>query len=683
MALTLGASLVCGQVGATPSAPPTGTAPQAPLPEAVAPVEGRNATVTVDDVLALAPAHASAIIYTAQPKALLMHPALELLPEHGEPLRRITTAVANVCDGPLLVTVGQVSLLPPSCQLTFATRTRLDRAQLLERIRSDWVPALSTLPGAGAASLTDDGELASLTLPGPVPLVLTLAVRDGMLLAGTIPSDVQAWHRGATLGARFVEGDAYRRTLQGYAGQPGVFAWIDVRGLIPLAAAPLGQTLPGLYDALQLAAVESVAFVAPPPRQPGTLRLAVGLSRPDAGWWHLFASNPAVDTLVRAYPPDTVLLLHGGMTSAATTLTDVLGFLRAIDPAITEEYEIERAEFQTETGLDFQGEFLANLGPEWTLGWRLRAPRASAPPLLAEPLLAVRLLDVDKFRAHLGTLQAAFGLPISSSERGDIPVYRAERSLGAFSYAVVNDVLLVSPDADAVAAGIAAWRDGKSLADQQRFSTVRRQLAPRTAKLVYADLGSFAQAVTEVYPDVPFMALAREFSHRDMSAALALNSYDRLLALDLAVTASDGKTSTADPWAALGATVRAALDDARAELRRAERVRTLHWIGHACHIYATNHQGTCATSLQVLVTAGLLTADSLCPAFVRAAGGDCASYYLYRPPVDLKSVKQPSSTVLIAEREVQGGGAAFSFLDGHTEWVVSPRAEELLAALQR
>lgn len=51
--------------------------------------------------------------------------------------------------------------------------------------------------------------------------------------------------------------------------------------------------------------------------------------------------------------------------------------------------------------------------------------------------------------------------------------------------------------------------------------------------------------------------------------------------------------------------------------------------------------------------------------------------YLYKRPIQTDGPLQP----VIGEPRVHDGGACFGFTDGHVEWIQSPRAEQLIAAL--
>ena len=57
-------------------------------------------------------------------------------------------------------------------------------------------------------------------------------------------------------------------------------------------------------------------------------------------------------------------------------------------------------------------------------------------------------------------------------------------------------------------------------------------------------------------------------------------------------------------------------------------------------------------------------------------------FYLYRPVPDPKAVKDPAAVIVISEPGIYRGGAVFGYLDGHAEWIASPRADELLAAVR-
>lgn len=645
----------------------------------------------LDKVLALAPADALFVVYLAEPDGLLSHPLLAeaLRPQPGA--SGLLCTLGKTFEGSVMLAASGVPILPTSWRLTFAGRTRLSRGELFETLINDISPLVESVTGARTVNFFDDGELGNLTLPVPFVLPLSVAMRDGLVFASTNRSVALAWQRDGTLPARFVESEPFIELNQGRRQRVGALAWLDTRALAPLAALPLSQELPGLFDALQLERVEFVGLVTPPYGKPGLLRLAVGLREHDAGLWHLFASTPAPCTLAQMFPADTLVLVHGSMEHAGCMLEDVSTFLAAIDPALTHEYEQERAEFAAEVGLDPQSDLAANFGPEWALGW-LPTTSGAEPsetgverPMLHDPMVALRLRDVAKFKTHLHTLQVAFELGHTSSQYRGVTIYHAQRALGVFSYALLDDVLLLAADSEAIPRVLDERQQDKTLGDAQRFWAVKRQFGAETSKLIYIDLANVGrERLRHFGPD--FTAPGKDVVlERDLTLGVAVKVEGSTLYAEFAAASAGGTGSAQDAWNTVEAL---GTEMAMQELENVRRVTgsvRMQEILIACHVHANTHEGAWPATLETLAAEGSIPASHLCSPYeipLQSEAEACTPYYVYVPLADPKQVNNPATTVVLAESEIHDGGAAIGFLDGHVEWVDCPRAEELLTALR-
>ena len=648
------------------------------------------ATPAVDEVLALAPADALFVAYLAEPDWLLSHPivAEALGPRPG--LAELSRTLGRVFEDSIMVSASGVPILPTSWRLTFAGRTRLNRAELFEALINDLSPLLESTTG-GTANFFDDGELGNLTLPAPLGLALSVATRDGLVFASTNRNSALEWQRTGTLSNRFVDSEPFSELNQSRRQRVGALAWLDTRALAPLAALPLSQEMPGLYDALQLERVEYVGLVAPAYGKPGTLRLVVGLREHSAGLWHLFASTPSACTLSRVFPSDTLALVHGSMESAERVVKDVSTFLTALDPTPVNEYEQERAEFTAEVGLDPQSDIAANFGPEWALGWRWPEPTAETSetgvhhPLLRDPVAAFRLLDVAKFKTHLHTLQVAFGLNHTSREYRGVTIFQAQRALGTFYYALIDDVLLLTSDADTIPRILDERREDKTLGNAQRFQAVQHQFGAATSKLFFLDLANLARAKLQQHGD-DFTAPGRDVVlERDLTLGIAVKVDGSTLYAEFAAANAGGSGSATDTWKAIEALASAVMARELEDARRATGLGGMYRVLISCHVYAANHDGAWPETLDTLVAEQILTPGDLCSPYefhTDGEGAACPTYYVYAPALDAKQVENPATLIVMGESDIHDGGAAFGFHDGHIEWVESPRAEELLSKLR-
>ena len=649
--------------------------------------------VLTDGVLGLAPADASFVLYIGPKTAEVMGEALTDPTVAGEGVATLAATLRPVLPSSLMVAVSGPPVLPPAWRVTVAGRTRLGRAELFERIISDVLPAAEAAScGASGArwDFYDDGELGQLIVPGPLPINLSVAVRDGFVLACSDRARALAWQQGADDAARFVDGETFDALTTGYRGRVGVLAWLDLRSLVPMASMPLGQVVPGMYDALQLSAIEYAGLIGPDADARRPMRLVLGGQPAQPGLWHLLASEPSGSALAAVFPADTPIWLHGSMASGSAAVDNLMAFLAAIDPDIRNEYEQERAEWTTDVGVDLQTDILANFGPEWAMGWYWApltddAATRRPPPLLDRgPLLAVRLRDVSLFQDHLKVLTLAFGLESAPQAYRGVTVQRAERDLGPFWYAVVGDVLLVAAQENHVHAAIDAVKDGSSLQARPRYAALRTQLGPASSKLLFADVAGLVQHALPLETAsrrVPPIAI--EALDYGLAAAVSLRREAYGLSIEVAQTSPEA-ADTGDMWETVSDRLRQHLREARRAANRQKAVVRAKTLVTACLVYANEHKQWPAT-LGDLQAVGLVAEETLCSPYATGAAAEppCPTFFLYFPPPAGLSGNQSSVTVLICEPTVGSDGAAFAFADGHAEWVAPERAKQLLAELGR
>jgi prepilin-type processing-associated H-X9-DG protein len=158
---------------------------------------------------------------------------------------------------------------------------------------------------------------------------------------------------------------------------------------------------------------------------------------------------------------------------------------------------------------------------------------------------------------------------------------------------------------------------------------------------------------------------------------LALTQYEKMIAMD--VVSSDG-TSEAFSNALL-LSVSASFERARYQSAKLVSTSNVKGLLISCKIYANDHQHQWPPNLKVLVQDGSILPKMLESPYDHDKGQGGGSYYLYRR-IDETAVKSPSFEVAISEPAIHDGGAVFGFVDGHAEWVESPRADELLAIMR-
>ena len=107
-----------------------------------------------------------------------------------------------------------------------------------------------------------------------------------------------------------------------------------------------------------------------------------------------------------------------------------------------------------------------------------------------------------------------------------------------------------------------------------------------------------------------------------------------------------------------------------------------------CFIYANEHKNEWPPELGVLIPTGDLVPEMLSGPCVGVAGNEVGgaendsnaqgTYFLYRRPGSIPNDANRGTVPVICEPRIHEGGAVVGFLDGHVEWVESPRAEEII-----
>jgi prepilin-type processing-associated H-X9-DG protein len=620
----------------------------------------------------------------------------ENLPGGGE----LVAAAGEIFDGAVMIAIGGTPLLPFTWRITAAWESRLSADEMMDRLAGRFIPAWNgrLAEALGRLQWTDAAGAGRLSLSGklPMPLHLTLAMRDGAWFASTSPDDVAAWVKEEYAVTPLSEGATFKRLTAEWSDNPTFLLYLDLRRLLPLLALPMNQALPRSYEALGFDRVENAALLvrggrasvepAEPaePTEPAELagapsvaaRLAVGFAGPPERLWRVLASPPAATTLARTYPADADFFLHGALSDGAALMDDVNRFLAMIDPEIVEEYREECAEFKREIGFDPHGELLANFAGEWAIGGRLgsgKGGEGNAP----EVLFALRLRDVDRFQAYLHALREAFHLETAVTIYRGIPIETAVRSRtrDRFSFAVVEDLLLLALEPQMVADATDALFDRKGLNRVKSFLGVRDSFAPQTSKFAYLDVGEVLEAMGVGERSAAGRPRA---ASRGGVAGVALTAAEEAVFVDVTVNA-EASCLLAEGFVA-------SLREARHQALRMVSMSNLQAFLVGGMSYAAANRRQWPESLQVLIHQNYLPPELASRLYSDPYQPDAAPspqpYYLYRRPMDPAKIKHPSQEVVMSEPTLHEGGANFGFLDGHVEWVAGPRAEELLRVMR-
>jgi prepilin-type processing-associated H-X9-DG protein len=634
-----------------------------------------------EEVRALAPADASFLAYLSDVPRWSDQPVLNAASKLAGEISAFLNILASIADGAAMLAVSGNPIDPGSRGVTFAAATSRTTEEAFDQLEKRVVPEWnrSTFGKVlGAVSFHSEGGFGHLKANGPFSFSMMISVRDGLMFGSTDSKAVNAWLAGEDHES-FFESNEFARLTRGWKGGLGALVYLNIRPLRPFVTAAVDKTLPGAAHALGIDSLENLAFILPVPAPTAEaapdLRFALGFTEIRPGFWRLLAPAFSRSTLASVYPAGTMAFLQSSMDTLAGTVGYINAILERIDPEIVAEFEQERSELRNEIGFDPVSEFLANFTDEWAFGVTPDAERS--------PLLTFLLRDPSAFRTHLRALELTYDLKISSSVHQDLPIYHAPRPSRPFSYAIKDSVLFVSPSPRAIILALDAAARGESLSNQKAFVALRQRVDRGAGRLLFIQ-----DADEEVSQLSRLRAIARQSLNADGSLALAgaITPFDRMIAVEVAARPQSGQTPTNGGFDRVAESIKRA----RRSALRGVITANMQGILMACQVYAQNHGRQWPPSLEFLIESGSLGTDEnvrklFANPHVDQSPSDSPApvYYRYRYIADAQAVGQSGSEVVVlSEPEVHDGGALFGFLDGHVEWVGSPKAEELLKILR-
>jgi prepilin-type processing-associated H-X9-DG protein len=645
-------------------------------------------------LLADAPTDALGVIYLQRPADVWNHPVVlamlqgEAPPAATEALQTLT----RLFDGPTALVVTGSPLRPDLLAVTLTAQVSLDRDTFFKTLDEKLLAALNRLPdlpGAGAIGFERTGDLAVVRIPGPMPIQMTFALRNGFVRASTNRALVDAWlnppvDTGGDKPKMFLDTTDYQRIAPDPARSLDLLVYVNTRTLMPLAKMGLPHDI-DVYSILGLGQFEAAALTASWSKGQYAADLTVCLAGEPSGILRLLQGSGQPVQVARVFPADTVVMLGGTFPSGAVCAEQLNALLELIDPEIVEEYEQERADFVRDFGFDLQADFLGNFVGEWAVGVR-------AAENLPDPVLAVRVADPIAFSNHMAALASAFDLRFDTSTHGSVTVYQPHSTRLQLAYGVVGDYLVIGANPTSVGRTADAWNGKQSLQTAPTYAAVLPGLAHGPSFFGYVDasqLMALAIQAGELHAgsdtgiDEPLMQNLERLAQADACAAGTVALTAGRLRASLNVPGSDQAAAWAGEafWQSIGAS----LTRAREVAKRAVSAANLRGVVTSALVYANEHKGVWPASLADLLQQGAISIEMLRSPYDGTgprtiATADREAYVIYRKNIPANVSPQE---VVAGEREIRNGeGANFAYADGHVEFVREPDASRVLTVLK-
>jgi hypothetical protein len=681
LALLLSGTLATAGDTTAPPAPPASVSAPTPAVQAPGqPAQTKDSPVEeISPILSLAPADAMVVVYSAKPDELLKHPFWTLLEAmEKEPTAEFLDASATAFSGPTMIAVCGAPWNPTSLRVEFATQPAGGADAFFTQLTDAWMPALLAISPGQQAKISPAGDTWTIQLPGPLPITVFAAQKSGLVYGSSRYNDLAAWLGDNDLTHRFVDSDDAKKMLTALPAQADDLVYVNVRGLIPLAAAQADQASPGLSKALRLDRLEFAALASKRVGDDSFLQVTLGLTGAGGGVWDMLAPKNGPLAIASVIPNDYSFFVRGAMVSAADFADRINDALASVDPDIVTEFNQECEEFRVEYGFDPLDDFLGNMVDEWAVA--LRVDVGGELSVIA----ATRLASPAVFESHVAALSSHFSLNIETTTVGGTLVRSAPAdSRVPIAWTTVGDVLVVSNRPQT----LVQVAEGEGLDRNILASSALNRLLPHlpaeSAQFAFVNLAPIARMALEELPKEPEAAavadLLERLSRAESGIGLAVVREEG----GLTIRAAGGTQIAQDTGEAAWRSLAASLARARTLSKRLATMSNLRGIVMACKIYANDHKGAWPDHLGRLIESGDVTPAEFRSPFdpsteeITVANAGRVGSYLYRD-----GSKLSPEVVVVCERTLREGGACFGYGDGHVEWIEGPRAEELLAVMR-
>ncbi|MFH1418928.1 MAG: H-X9-DG-CTERM domain-containing protein [Planctomycetota bacterium] len=665
-----------------------------------------------DSLIELIPDNAFTALYIERPQRTLsptlIKPIFAAVSESDATAATLVEAVKRI-PGPILIGL----ITPPpngddAPDVFFAmdlTGPPVDADELMEKA---FLPALDLIrsgPQTQPLKL-EKGKTSSRVLMGGETL-LAYAVKDKVLFGATKPQLPLRWVRGEWPKKQWVKMPGVRRLL---GRLPDEFSARLLINPVPLFKF-IEKLQPNSPDevVLKTLAPEDVlagAIDLTWDRWTLSARATIALVEDCQGVARVLARPTHPARVLGVFPEDFLAVGRIGWKNAAGIFNGLYELTDQFDETISAEYREELAEFEKESGVDWDAGILGNLVGEVAFGVRVDFTRPS-PVGWA---VVFPLADEAKFREQFDKLAEHFELPFEEVEVEGVRVRkttmsRIEPAEGVELPAVVSgfpktfflaqqhSLLIVGSDAATVAdvakqaaGGLKAEPAGANLracynrlGDPNHLAVMLdvEQLRKKVPVIGMAVGPRLAPAVAE-----GFVGVAVAVEEHVVSAELHWSSRSAGAKPRETQGAEMPAIGTEEVMLELGTAVARSFAQARAQAKRVVSMSNMRGMGQALYIYADKHGGAFPESLEALLRAipdalslKMLISpyDGRGPESIDDVERD--AYVVYRPGLTTGSIP---TEVVMAERTLHDGGANFLFQDGHVEFIEEPHATRLL-----
>ena len=636
----------------------------------------------IPPILALAPADALAILYLAKPTDIFAHSFWDTAELSDTPeIARFLDATNATFRGPTMIAVCGSPMNPATLRLEFAIQPEQGAEEFFRQLEESWFAYIGWATMLPSGSMDRSGDIWTLHLPGPLPLPVFAAHKNGLVYGSSRYDTVSAWLEGGVLPLRFANGEDAAKLSTENIALGDIFAYVNLRPLMPMASAELDRILLNLSAMIGLDQLNFATLTARWLKNNPDLTISAGLEEGDGIAWKLLAPPSRSIEIASLIPADYTWFDWTALTSAADVVEYFSSISGTIDPDIRAEFEQECAEFREEYGIHPVDDFTRNFVDEWIIAGKFHQDVSHSM------VAAVRLADAAAFELQMARLIRGFDLQVESTTQGDAVVHFALPTAGVnIAWAVIDDYLVLSNRPEPIFDVALKTPEDESLLDSAALADVRRHLPANAGRLTFLNVADFARLAAEEIRNLPepeaeqeALQLFETLSTTDAGLGMAVTRKDGLLTIELTANDALSSNSLSLVWRAIGES----LARSRQQAKRMMTLANMRGIALGCLIHVDKHKGAWPAGLGDLIEADLITPAMCRSPFdpsreeITATNVDATSSYLYRPGAGLAP-----DDVILCERHLHYGGACFAFADGHAAWHEGPDAERLLAIMR-